>query len=873
MSCKCAARDRGPSIFLLSTAALLALILPVLAAAATQQDLNTPPAKSAGVTKPRIETLVQSRHGMPGIGSKARNAAAAAQTRSAPATASGVNPQFLPPMQYSIGGYARTVAIADLNNDGKLDVVVNVSPCFFGYFRTCGGNGGVQVFVGNGDGTFQPPVLYNSGGYGSTSVAVSDVNHDGKNDLIVASPCDFSANCSSGVVGLLLGNGDGTFQAAVAYPSGGELTTSVAVTDVNGDGHADLLVTNCLANGNSGYGCGEGSIAVLLGNGDGTFKPGVVYDSGGVDTNSIAVADFNGDGKLDLVVASQCSPGCNSDPGTGTVGILLNKRDGTFQSVVDYSSGATYANSVTVADVNGDGNADLLVANDYLTSGVGDGIVSMLLGIGDGTFKEPVTYNSGGGGAKSVIAADVNGDGYLDLIATNLCLAPGNCSNSVVGVLLGNGDGTFQSALTFNSGVSGSLGLAAGDLNGDGRQDAVAADWLNMEVLLNDAGPHTETTTTLVSSTNPQLRNQNVTYIANVASQSGHAIGSITFYDGSSVIATVPLSNSQAAYTTSYARAGIHSIKASYPGDTANLASTSGTLTEDISAIRLRSTTTVATSGSPSLIGQTVTFTARVNWVYGAVPDGELVAFYDGPTLLASETTTGGIASFSSSALLVKTHNIKAAYAGDPTLLSSSAMVEQVVNLYPTTTTLGSAPNPSNYGKPVTLTAHVTTAGTSVATGSIVFKNGTTTLGTGTLDSTGVATLTGAKIPVGSNSLTAIYRGDTLNAKSTSGVVTQVVNQAMLIMTLASSANPSSLGQSVKVTAMLTSNGGLPTGASNIVTFASGGTTLGTATISAKGISSLPTSALPLGSNVVTATYPGNANYSSATASVTQVVH
>src|SRR5208282_1700274 len=123
-------------------------------------------------------------------------------------------------------------------------------------------------------------VPYGSGGYHADSVAVADVNGDGKPDLLVANQCASSSNCNNGSVGVLLGNGDGTFQAAVTYGSGGYYAESVAVADVNGDGKPDLVVANdCCAGGNGD----DGSVSVLLGNGDGTFQTAVTYGSGEPD--------------------------------------------------------------------------------------------------------------------------------------------------------------------------------------------------------------------------------------------------------------------------------------------------------------------------------------------------------------------------------------------------------------------------------------------------------------------------------------------------------------------------------------------------------------------------------------------------------------
>ncbi len=281
---------------------------------------------------------------------------------------------------------------------------------------------------------FAPAVAYDSGTQ-PFSVAMADVNGDGKPDLLVANSfaCE---GCNNGSVSVLLGIGDGTFQNPVTYGSRGYLTFSVAVADVNGDGKPDLLVTNR----NNGS---VGSVGVLLGNGDGTFRGAVTDGSGGYQANSVAVADVNGDGKPDLLVANLCAE--STCAMNGTVGVLLGNGDGTFQTAVPYGSGGYYADSVAVADVNGDGKLDLLVANACASSSncANGGSVGVLLGNGDGTFQAAVTYGSGGE-ANLVAVADVNGDGKPDLLLANI--------NNTVGVLLGNGDGTFRTVVTYDTG-------------------------------------------------------------------------------------------------------------------------------------------------------------------------------------------------------------------------------------------------------------------------------------------------------------------------------------------------------------------------------------------------------------------------------------
>ncbi len=277
-------------------------------------------------------------------------------------------------------------------------------------------------------------------GAGPGSVVTGDFNGDGKLDLVVS-------NSDGGSISVLLGNGDGTFQVAASYGAGSS-PISIAVGDFNGDGKVDLAVAN--------YGTNYAS--VLLGNGDGTFKGAVSYGAGSYPV-SVAVGDFNGDGKPDLVVANQDS---------NDVSVLLGNGDGTFQASVNYRAGSLL-DSVVVGDFNGDGRLDLAVAN------YGSNNVSVLLGNGDGTFQAPVNYRAGLG-PDSVTTGDFNGDGKLDLLVANNCGSSGSCVNGSISVLLGNGDGTFRTAVNYGVGTNpGSM--AGGDFNGDRKLDVAVANF------------------------------------------------------------------------------------------------------------------------------------------------------------------------------------------------------------------------------------------------------------------------------------------------------------------------------------------------------------------------------------------------------------
>jgi uncharacterized protein (DUF2141 family) len=320
---------------------------------------------------------------------------------------------------------------------------------------------------------FGSPVLYSSGAGVGTAVAVADVNGDGKLDVLMVEQCSDNA-CTMSGLHVFLGNGDGTFHAAMINYLAGFEATSLAVADVNRDGKLDVVVANaCLTH----YPCksGVGGLDVVLGNGDGTFGPAVSYSSGGPSATSVAIGDVNRDGKLDLIVANCGDINC-SHANPGTVAVLAGNGDGTFQAAVSFGSGGLDSTGVAVADVNGDGNLDLLVANscDVAPPNCFNGIVSVLLGHGDGTFNAPVTYHASGKHAKPIEVADVNGDGKLDLLV-GACYGSSNCASGSVAVLLGNGDGTFQSAMGYQVvGGSSAIALALADLNGDGKLDVLA---------------------------------------------------------------------------------------------------------------------------------------------------------------------------------------------------------------------------------------------------------------------------------------------------------------------------------------------------------------------------------------------------------------
>jgi hypothetical protein len=295
-------------------------------------------------------------------------------------------------------------------------------------------------------------------------------------------------------------------------------------------------------------------------------------------------------------------------------------------------------------------------------------------------------------------------------------------------------------------------------------------------------------------------------------------------------------------------------------------------------------TTTLTSSLNPSNSGQAVTFTATVAGSSKTlpVPTGT-IQFYAYLTPLGTVSlNASGVATVTTSTLGVGSNTIAALYSGDANYASTSANpVIQVVKsttLTSTTTTISSSVNPSTSGQAITLTAAVaaTTMSTPAPTGTVTFLDGTTSLGSATLNMSGQATLAVSTLSVGSHALTAVYNADTNYAASTSNVLTQVVNtaaKASSTVSILSSANPATVGQSVTFTATVTGigNSQTPTGS---VTFLDGTTTLGIATINASASATLATAALTVGSHTITAMYGGDTNFAASTsAGLAQVVN
>ncbi|WP_165252701.1 beta strand repeat-containing protein [Paludisphaera soli] len=376
------------------------------------------------------------------------------------------------------------------------------------------------------------------------------------------------------------------------------------------------------------------------------------------------------------------------------------------------------------------------------------------------------------------------------------------------------------------------------------------------------------TTTTVVGSPNPSTYGQSVTFTAVVtpiAPGGGVPIGTVTFIAGSSSMIAV-LVGGVATWTTSALAVGTHAVTAVFTGGATHLASV-GATAQTVN----QADTTVAVVGapSPSIFGQSVTFTATVAPVAsGAGTPTGTVTFVIGSTT-ATVALVDGVATYATSGLAVGDYGMSATYNGDAIYAGSAGEVDHSVLSGDTTTTVVGAPTPSVYGQSVTFTATVA-ALAGVPTGAVDFTIGSQTTVVALVD--GVATLTVSNLAVGTNTVTATFPGGGVYSAS-AGTFSQAVARAATAATLVASPNPSTHGQGVTLTATVAATApgtGVPAG---VVAFYADATLLGTAALGAGGVASFVATGLGAGDHSITAVYLGNANFSGATsAAVSQVV-
>jgi hypothetical protein len=402
-------------------------------------------------------------------------------------------------------------------------------------------------------------------------------------------------------------------------------------------------------------------------------------------------------------------------------------------------------------------------------------------------------------------------------------------------VALTGGTATFTSS-TLAVGTHPISAVYGGDANNTGGTSPVVSQVVNRV----NAG------VTLTSSLNPSIVGQAVTFTASVTPTS--ATGTVQFRDGAANLgAPVTLSAGTATLPVSNLSVGTHSITAVYSGDANNTTNTSTPVSQVVN--RINASVALSSSLNPSTVGQNVTFTA------GLTPTTATgnVTFLDGTTALATQPSTGGVATLATATLSVGSHPITASYAGDANdTPATSAAVAQTVNRINSAIALASSGNPSTFGQTVTFTATITP---NSATGSVQFLDGTTPLGAAVAVSGGVAQLPISTLAVGNHSITAAYGGDASHTAITSTPVVQTVNRANSSVVVTSPANPASVGQAVTFTATVTPK------ATGTVQFSDGTAPLGTPVpLTSTGVANFTTSALLPGAHSIIAAYSGDAN-------------
>ncbi|WP_263367852.1 Ig-like domain repeat protein [Edaphobacter bradus] len=752
------------------------------------------------------------------------------------------------------------IASAYLNGDNNLDLV------------TGDANQIITVLLGNGDGTFQPKVNYPGCSAGKAlKMLLADFNRDGNTDIALG--------CSTGSTGglvILLGNGDGSFQAPVEYTSGD--VEGLAMGDFNGDGLLDVVVTDQTAK----------NVTVFLGKGDGTFQAGNVVATTSKNANDIVVGDFNQDGKDDIAFATATAAAGSN---LSDLYVALGNGDGTFQGATKVAS--QIGEFLTSGDLNADGIPDVVSTTITGSTHIGPWMF-VLLGNGTGSFQAPVKYTSDIPSDPSL--TDVNGDGKPDIIA-------GGSYGALV--YLGNGDGTFQA---YNEPVIGGFSLtyavSAGDFNNDGNADLSGTDASSpraavslSEVSQNGnsgalagvavfplgSGIHNvdasysgdsiylpsvsstvalmaaPTPTTLALGVSPVTATLSGQAVTLTATLSPYTVGppttttngeSVNFYSGSTLIGTGTLNNGVATLVTTNLPVGSDSLKAIYPGDTNYNPSTSSVISVTVAAVLLTS------NPNPSTYSQAVTLTSTT-------PSGATgsVTFMDGAITLGVATISGTAATISTTTLTAGSHNLTAVYSGDGShSAGTSPVVVQVVTQATPTISVVAAPNPSPYGNTVTISATLTQG----ATGTVTFTSGGVTLGSATVKGSGLASITTTVLPAGTDTITASYGSDN-NYTPASATTQETITKASPSSTLTVSPNPAVPGASVTLTDTLPSN------VTGTVTFTNGTTVLGTGTVN-NGVATVSTTVLPLGTDTVTATYNGDSNNNTSVATATETI-
>jgi hypothetical protein len=518
-----------------------------------------------------------------------------------------------------------------------------------------------------------------------------------------------------------------------------------------------------------------------------------------------------------------------------TISVLLGNGDGTFRQQTIWATAHT-PESITVGDFNGDGIADLAVADTNANC------VSILLGNGNGSFQSQVVY-SVGLGPVSIATGDFNSDGVADLVVAN-------ASDVEVTVLLGNGDGTFQGGTTFATG-RGPQSVAVGDFNSDGVADlAVAnADDGNVSILIGNGDGTFAPQITLVTGVNP--------YSVATADLNNDGILDLVVANRISNTISILIGNGRGGFQNQDPVATGAAPDAVAVGDfngDGNLdlavcnqfdSSISVLLGNGDGTFLPRQSYSTAFSNGLSLVvgdfnGDGLTDLANTDVAELNVQLGQQVAGF----------TVSGVTDPARG-----TNLILADYPGDNIRFPSRSMTVPLIEILPTATvSLFSAPNPASFGAVVTLSATVVGGGGTSPTGQVIFKDDTTVLGTSGI-SGGTATVTARGLTVGVHYITAMYVGDSNYSATSSAPLVQTISKATAVINLTSSINPSVFGNTVTITAKITK------GATGTILFTDGENTIGSGLVNGDSSAVISTANLAAGLHTITAIYSGDQNF------------
>jgi hypothetical protein len=794
--------------------------------------------------------------------------------------------QFKQPLVIPTGNWPAEIATADLNEDGKPDLIYTD----YGATPT---TSTTHVLLNNGNGTFTPSQTIATAG---AAMALADFNHDGHIDMVWV-----WGTVGLGKVFLALGKGDGTFAPAqqlgtfAIVGANAPLFSYVVGAQLHDTGYLDILVED-VANP---------SLLTLTTDSSGTLIR-LVGTKLGSGTGPIATADLNGDGHTDLVIQSVSG---------GAADIFFGSADGLLQAAGTYT-GSSPVQSMLLHDVDGDGHPDLVLEGT-------NGRIEILHGLTDGTFATTSEGGSGtadgttgigghliaatdvagrpnfytmtpagmsilleqsnlsltlqgiynaGPGRTSFAVADFNGDGVMDVAVD---------SPEGVAVIFGDTTGSLATSRAFAAGQP-ALSGALGNFSGSGNLDAVVNVAATQALLLHGNGDGTfatqATPTTSPANVSPLVNHagdlpgaphipgmvQEAPVTADLDGDGNQDV--IVAYDNASADHAHPSSTTANAIYIWYGKAD-------------------GTYAAPVMLTPLRNYYQLAAvdtngDGRPDLVmsdGYVISVQTNLGGRTFGVEQHYLAGMGIN-SISAGDVNKDGridLVIANGGAVISNPMNGHTATAITDVNTGGITVLLNQMTLTPTTVVLTiTSPTTITFGQTVNGTAQVTASDGSLATGTIVFFDGSANICTiPVAPSASCPAGTGTNFAVGTHILTAVYSGDATHLGSTSAAVTVVVlrlavTKAQTVTTLTSSANPVTSGQSVTFTANVIATGSSKTPPTGVVTFHDGSTTLGTKTLVGSGVASFNTSSLSVGSHPITASYTGDSNSAASVSAV-----